>query len=111
LILLRYLRLYALCLVLCPPVLWGAAVSGNDKTAVVQTARKDLAQRLKVSERSIELAGPVEEVTWPDASLGCPEPGMAYAQMLTPGFRVTLRSNNKLYQYHAGGGVVRLYRP
>jgi hypothetical protein len=72
-------------------------VSGHEKRAVVQTAREDLAQRLKISERSIELAGRVEEVTWPDACLGCPEAGMVDTQMLTPGFRVTVRSNNNLY--------------
>ena len=30
----------------------------------------------------------VEEKTWPDASLGCPKPGMVYAQVLTEGWLV-----------------------
>jgi hypothetical protein len=27
---------------------------------------------------------------WPDSSLGCPEPGRAYAQIITPGYLVTV---------------------
>jgi len=29
-----------------------------------------------------------EQVTWPDASLGCPQPDMMYAQVLTPGWHM-----------------------
>jgi hypothetical protein len=29
-----------------------------------------------------------EFVEWPDGSLGCPEPGMLYPQVITPGYRV-----------------------
>jgi hypothetical protein len=32
----------------------------------------------------------VEYVQWPDASLGNPQPGMAYAEVITPGFRIIL---------------------
>jgi hypothetical protein len=104
----RWLAILLLFLVGCAADIRDAAVAGDDKAAVVQTAKQDLAKRLKVPERSIELAGPVEEVTWPDASLGCPEPGMLYAQVLTPGYRFKLQSSGKLYDYHAGGGVVKL---
>jgi len=30
-----------------------------------------------------------EAVDWPDASLGCPQPGMTYATVVTPGWRFT----------------------
>jgi hypothetical protein len=75
---------------------------------VVQAAKKDLAGRLNVRQESIELAGSIEEVTWPDSSLGCPEPGMVYAQVLTPGYRFKLQSGGKLYEYHTGKSVVKL---
>ncbi len=29
-----------------------------------------------------------EEVSWSDASLGCPKEGMGYAQVITPGFKL-----------------------
>ena len=83
-------------------------MSGQDKLPIVQTAKKDLAQRLGVREQAIELVGQVEEVTWPDASLGCPEPGMMYAQVLIPGYRFKLQSGGKVYEYHAGRDVVKL---
>jgi hypothetical protein len=79
-----------------------------DEVKVIQAAKKELAGRLNVRQESIELAGSIEEVTWPDSSLGCPEPGMVYAQVLTPGYRFKLQSGGKLYEYHTGKSVVKL---
>ena len=84
------------------------AVSGDDTIAIVQVAKKDLAQRLGISERSIELVGGVEAVTWPDSSLGCPKPDKMYAQMLTPGCKFKLQGSGKIYDYHAGQEVVKM---
>ena len=83
------------------------AVSGEDKLSVVQTAKKDLAERLNLTERTIEFVGSIEEVTWPDSSLGCPEPGKVYSQALIPGFKFQLRGGGKIYQVHAGNGAVK----
>jgi hypothetical protein len=44
-----------------------------------------------------------EPVDWPDASLGCPEKGMAYAQVVTPGWRLTFRARGRDWRVHAGG--------
>jgi len=62
-------------------------------------ARGDLASRLGLSLPDIEVLA-VESVDWPDTSLGCPFPGMAYAQIVTPGYRVTLRAAGEEYVYH-----------
>ena len=43
----------------------------------------------------------VERVDWPDSSLGCPEPDMAYAQMITPGYRIVLEHNGQRYEFHS----------
>lgn len=32
----------------------------------------------------------VEAVNWPDAALGCPQPDMIYAAVITPGYRVVI---------------------
>lgn len=45
-----------------------------------------------------------EEVTWPDGSLGCPEPGMSYTQALVPGFRVVLEIGGDELNFHAAQG-------
>lgn len=78
----------------------GAAGSVSE---MVSRAREDLARRLSVPAREIEVEK-AEDVTWRDAGLGCPEPGMNYAQRLTPGVRIVLRADGEQYHYHAGGG-------
>ena len=84
-------------------------LSGGDRPSqAVEAAKRDLAQRIGVSEGDIELVGEVEAVTWSDASLGCPEPGKMYAQVLTPGFRFALKAGGNLYKYHTGKGAVKL---
>jgi hypothetical protein len=51
--------------------------SSPDVDPVAQPAVADLADRLGVEESIITVAS-VEEVTWSDGSLGCPEPGMMH---------------------------------
>ncbi len=67
----------------------------------IDVAKQDLAQRLGVDVAAIEVAS-VEAVTWPDGSLGCPRPGMAYIQVLIDGLRILLRVGDQLYPYHSG---------
>jgi hypothetical protein len=45
----------------------------------------------------------VEPVTWPDSSLGCPQPGMQYLQMLTSGYRIELHGAQADYLVHVAG--------
>lgn len=40
-------------------------------------------------------------VQWNDSSLGCPQPGQAYLQVVTPGYLVTLMLEETIYQVHA----------
>ena len=46
----------------------------------------------------------VEAVEWRDSSLGCPEPGKAYLQVITPGYLFVLEAGGKTYEYHADRG-------
>jgi hypothetical protein len=62
----------------------------------------DLAGRLGIAETGIRVVA-VEEVTWSDASLGCPQPGMNYAQVVTDGMRVILEAEAVFYDYRSGG--------
>ena len=66
---------------------------------VVRLALEDLAQKLGLAPEAIRLVS-VEAVEWSDTSLGCPQPGMMYAQVITPGFRVVLEANGEQYVYH-----------
>ena|SRR5688572_13660014 len=47
---------------------------------LIEKAKTDLAQRLAISVHEIILLE-ATSVVWPDASLGCPQPGMAYIQV------------------------------
>lgn len=40
-----------------------------------------------------------DAVTWRDGSLGCPEPGMAYIQVLTDGYWVVLEVDGQTYDW------------
>ncbi len=67
---------------------------------VVDIAKTDLAQRLNITMEQILLVKQ-EKVDWSDTSLGYPEPGMFYVQVITPGFRIILKAGDKLYEYHS----------
>lgn len=68
----------------------------------VTMAKEDLAQRLNLAPEAIEVLE-VEMKTWSDASMGCPQPGMAYAQVPQDGLLIRLRVEGKDYNYHSGG--------
>ena len=67
---------------------------------LVAQARADLAQRLGLPADSFQLTR-AEAVEWPDSSLGCPQPGFMYSQIVTAGYLIVLESNGKAYEYHA----------
>jgi hypothetical protein len=66
---------------------------------LVMQAKEDLAQRISTTVDRIELVES-EAVEWPDASLGCPEPGKIYVKVITPGARIVLAVDGKRYEYH-----------
>ena len=68
----------------------------------VEQAKADLVKRLGVEAAQVTVVSS-SEVTWPDGSLGCPEPGMNYTQALVPGSRIILEAAGKQYYYHSGG--------
>jgi hypothetical protein len=70
--------------------------------SVVDQAKADLTKRLGVDAAQVTVVSS-EDVTWPDGSLGCPEPGMRYTQALVPGNRTVLEAGGKQYSYHSGG--------
>jgi hypothetical protein len=68
-------------------------------------ALADLATELGIAPAAITVQV-IEPVEWPDASLGCPQPDMMYAQVVTPGYRIVLEVDGKSYEYHTGGGGI-----
>ena len=79
-----------------------AASDDLSQSPLALQARADLATHLGTAESAIRIIG-VQNVTWPDAALGCPADGMMYAAVLTEGMLISLRANSQLYEYHSGG--------
>ena len=67
---------------------------------LIEKAKEDLAQRLSIPITQINLME-VTEVEWSDSSLGCPQPGMDYLQVITPGYRILLEAGGQAYEYHS----------
>ncbi|MGD8402485.1 MAG: hypothetical protein PVJ21_02415 [Anaerolineales bacterium] len=75
---------------------------------LIDKAKEELSQRLSIELTEISLTK-AEEVVWSNASLGCPQPGMVYAEVLTPGYLILLEVNNMVYEYHASRGTEVIY--
>jgi hypothetical protein len=65
----------------------------------VAAAIAHLAAELGLSPADVTVLS-VEEMQWSDSSLGCPQPGMMYAQVITPGYRILLEANGETYDVH-----------
>jgi len=70
---------------------------------LLSVAIGDLAQRLNIDPAGISVIE-TRAVVWPDRSLGCPRPGMAYAQVPQDGALIRLRAGGREFDYHSGGG-------
>lgn len=67
---------------------------------LIEKTKADLAQRLAIPDAQIHLLN-TQEVFWPDASLGCPQPGVTYTQAQIPGYLIVLEANGGEFEYHA----------
>ncbi len=75
---------------------------------LIEKAKEDLAQRLSISSTQINLVE-MTEVEWSDSGLGCPQPGMDYLQVITPGYLIRLEVNARIYEYHSNRDTYFVY--
>ncbi len=68
----------------------------------IDVAAADLSDRLGIARTDITVQSAVLTV-WSDTSLGCPNPKMQYAQILTDGAAIELVAAGSTYWYHSGG--------
>ncbi len=68
---------------------------------VVDLVLEDAAVQLDVDPQVISVTA-IEAVDWPDSSLGCPEDGGVYAQVISPGYRITVSDGTATLEYHTG---------
>ena len=87
----------------------------NPQTDDIDAARKPLiaARQAYVEAQALPYIGPAllafDPVEWSDTSLGCPMPGLVYAQVITPGFRLVFDYQGQQNEYHTdedGSNVV-----
>ena len=85
------------------PLLARRSISGE--TAPLIAA---IAADLGVPPETVQVVT-MEPRDWPDSSLGCPQPDMLYAQVVTPGYLVLVEVSGERIEYHTDerGTVVR----
>jgi len=82
-------------------------VPGQGSAGQLHDAGRDAAERAIAAlagelhvHRDKILVDTVQAVNWPDSSIGCPKPDMAYLQVVTPGYKVILRVEGQIYTVH-----------
>ncbi|MEO8445358.1 MAG: hypothetical protein ABI567_10180 [Gammaproteobacteria bacterium] len=65
-------------------------------------ARQAVAEMLGIEPTAVRVISS-EPRDFPDGSLGCPQPGMAYAQVITPGFEVLVEADARRYDVRVAG--------
>ncbi len=66
---------------------------------IARLAIDALAAELQIAKDGIAV-DTIRAVNWPDSSVGCPEPGLAYLQVITPGHKITLRADGRIHFVH-----------
>jgi hypothetical protein len=74
--------------------------SSPELQPLIEKAKVDLSQRVSAPATQIKLVE-ATEVEWSDSSLDCPQPGMDYLQVITPGYRILLEIGGQTYEYHS----------
>lgn len=73
-----------------------------DTVKLKQMASEAVRQHKPQASAKLEVIS-LEAVEWPDESLGCPQPGMMYIQMITPGYRAVVTTGELNYAVHISG--------
>ncbi len=74
----------------------------EDIDSLVMLAKFDLALKTGADIEKMDTES-VKEFNFADASLGVSEPGVEYAQVITPGYIIILYAEGETYEYHASG--------
>ena len=80
---------------------------GFTKESAVEAAKKDLAERLKMTSGDIKVSG-TSDTDFPDMSLGAAEKDEMSAQMISSGWTINLDAGGKNYEYRGDKYQLRL---
>src|SRR5437588_4764120 len=88
-----------------------ASMKNEVPQPILESITKEVAAVAKVGREQLVIVR-AESVVWNDGSLGCPEPGMMYTQMLVNGYWIVIEAAGKQYDFRVGrGGSFRLCPP
>jgi hypothetical protein len=76
-------------------------VTGETPASILDPILADAAERTGIPVDDLVVVRS-EFVEWPDGSLGCPEDGMLYPQVITPGYWVQVDADGEVLDYRAG---------
>jgi hypothetical protein len=72
-------------------------IKGSEEALAAAIA--DLSEQTGIPADEIVLVS-MEAMKWSDTSLGCPQEGFMYAQVITPGYLIVLAAQGEQYEYH-----------
>jgi hypothetical protein len=80
--------------------------------SILSAVRSDLAARSGAAVDDVRVVS-ARAMRWNDGSMGCPQPGQSYMQVLVDGYQVILEAGGKQYDYrtNARGGFVLCEQP
>jgi hypothetical protein len=81
------------------PTVGASAVVSPESAAAVDAAMSAAATHLGVTSDMLRVEQ-VQSREWPDSSLGCPQPGQLYSQVVTPGYLIVITSGTHQLEYH-----------
>jgi len=84
-----------------------AALADTHDGTADDIARQTVALALGIAPDSAKVISTVPR-DFPDASLGCPQPDMAYAQVITPGFQVLVEADGRRFDVRVAGTTGRI---
>jgi len=79
-----------------------SAVSASLPAVVLDPILADAASRTGMPKEALEVVT-AESKTWPDGALGCPQPGIAYTQVVVDGYQVVIRAGARTLDYRGSG--------
>ncbi len=85
-----------------------ALAAAQDFPPQVQKALDDLNQRLGLELTLRDFNWRYSKNIYPDSSLGCPQPGIAYTQGNTPGYKVELDVKGITWDYRVSNDISRI---
>ena len=86
------------------------AANDADLQSIIRAAVDEAARRTGLNASALQVISS-EAVTWPDGSLGCPQPGLMYTKAPVPGYRVRIQAGDTVLNYHANQRGYLVYCP